>query len=165
MQDIELKFEVAEEKDIPDLTEVMTQAFNDDSQRHLGKPKGGPSGYDNGDFFRTWLLPYEQSHGYKILHKGKIIGGLIVWILPSRDNRVGVIFMNPLYQNRGFGSRAMHFIFNTYPDTRSWTLGTPGFAKSNHSFYEKNGFVKIGEEIVKDLPEEVSFIYRKTIEK
>lgn len=58
-QEFGLNFEKARESDILKLTDVMTRTFDDDSQRHLGKPKGGPPGYNNGDFFRTWLLPYE----------------------------------------------------------------------------------------------------------
>jgi len=163
MHDIELEFTIAEEKDIPQLTEVMTKAFDDDSQRHLDKPKGGPPGYDNGDFFRTWLLPYKESQGYKILHKGNVIGGLIAWILPSRENRLGVIFVDPMLQNKGVGSRILQFMFETYSDAKSWALETPGFAKSNHKFYEKNGFIKIGEQIDKELPGEVSFKYKKIV--
>ena len=79
----ELIFEEATEQDIPQLTQVMTHAFDDDSQKHLGRAKGGPEGYDNGDFFRKWLLPYKESVGYKILLAGQVIGGFIVWILPD----------------------------------------------------------------------------------
>ncbi len=164
MTDENLIFELATENDIPELTKVMTRAFDDDTQRHLGKPKGGPPGYDNGEFFRKWLLSYEESHGYKILDDGKLIGGLIVWILKSRRNRIGVIFVDPPFQNQGVGSLALQFIFKTYSDSVSWTLDTPGFAKSNHKFYEKNGFEKIAEEPDNEIPGGVSFTYMKFVE-
>jgi len=38
--------------DIPERAPVMKRAFDDDSQKHLGKPWGGPEGYDDGGFFR-----------------------------------------------------------------------------------------------------------------
>ena len=46
---MDLIFEEATEQDIPDLTRVMTLAFDDDARKHLGQEKGGPPGYDNGE--------------------------------------------------------------------------------------------------------------------
>jgi hypothetical protein len=53
------------------------------------------------------------------------------------------------------------FIEATYPDTLSWTLGTPAWAVKNHHFYEvKCGFRKVDEEAGPGEPW-VSYIYRK----
>jgi GNAT superfamily N-acetyltransferase len=157
---MDLSFETITESDIPELTRVMTRAFDDDAQRHLGQEKGGPPGYDDGGFFQEWLFPYEESKGYKVLLDGRIVGGLIVWILEDGDNILGTIFVDPDYQNRGIGTRTWEFVEATYPDTKSWKLHTPSYATSNHHFYEKCGFVKVGEQ-----PEEgydwASYIYRK----
>ncbi|MFX1534905.1 MAG: GNAT family N-acetyltransferase [Promethearchaeota archaeon] len=160
---MDLKYVKATEDDIPEVTVVMTRAFDDDSQKHLGKPKGGPDGYDNGDFFRKWLLPYKESIGYKILADGKVIGGFIVWIFDHGKNQLGTIFIDPDYQDQGIGTQAMQFIFDSYADSKLWTLGTPSWATKNHHFYEKNGFKKIREEPTDDH-EGVSLIYRKVIE-
>jgi hypothetical protein len=46
----ELVFETITEADIPELTQVMMRAFDDDARKHLGLERGGPPGYDNGDF-------------------------------------------------------------------------------------------------------------------
>ena len=56
MEMLNLAFQVMNETDIPEVTLIMKRAFNDDAQKHLGKESGGPPGYDNGEFFRTWLL-------------------------------------------------------------------------------------------------------------
>lgn len=88
----------ATKEDIPGLTSVMTRAFDDDSQKHLGKPKGGPPGYDNGDFFRKWM-PYEESVTYKIVVEGKTVGGIIVWIYTHGRNVLGTIFVDPNHQD------------------------------------------------------------------
>jgi GNAT superfamily N-acetyltransferase len=158
---LELAFEVFTEADIPELTAVMTRAFDDDAQKHLGVERGGPPGYDNGGFFREWLFGYEESVGYKIVAEGKAIGGIIVWILPNGDNALGTIFVDPAYQDRGVGTRAWQFIEATYPEARSWRLGTPAFAEKNHHFYEaKCGFTKVGEEDVEGY-EWKSCIYKK----
>ena len=60
-----LRYETATEKDIPELTKVMTRTFDDDTQKYLGQPKGGPDGYDTGEFFQRWMIGEENSTGYK----------------------------------------------------------------------------------------------------
>lgn len=142
--ELALSFEEITEADIPELTGVMTRAFDDDSRIHRGLDRGGPEGYDNGDFFRKWLFGYEQTRGYKIVVEGRIIGGCIVWILETGRNYVGTIFVDPAWQNRGVASRAWAFIESRYPETKSWTLETPVWATRNHHFYEnKCGFRKL----------------------
>ena len=125
MDNLQLSFTLMAESDIPELTLVMPRTFDDDSQKHLGKENGGPPGYDNGDFFREWLLPYQESVGYKILARETLIGGIIVWILPEGHNILGTIFVNPNYQDQGVGQGTWKFIEDTYSDTKSWRLGTP----------------------------------------
>jgi len=139
-----LTFEEILESDIPDLTAAMTRAFDDDSQKHLGLARGGPDGYDNGEFFRQWLFGYPQTRGYKIVAGGRTIGGCIVWIFEHGRNHLGTLFVDPSYQNLGVASRTWAFIEAQYPETRSWTLETPTWATRNHHFYEqKCGFRKV----------------------
>lgn len=161
-QDLELNFKTMEEIDIPALTPVMKRAFDDDAQKHLGKESGGPPGYDNGDFFRTWLLPYQESVGYKIISREIVIGGIIVWILPEGNNILGTIFVDPEYQDLGVGWNTWQFIEEIYPDTKSWRLGTPVWATKNHHFYQKCGFERVDSDPLIP-PEEDSVIYRKEI--
>ena len=161
-QALELSFEEMSEEDLTDITEVMTRAFDDDAQKHRGLERGGPEGYDNGDFFRTWLFPYEESVGYKILWEDKIIGGFIVWILPEGHNILGTIFVDPPYQDRGAGTQTWDFIEATYPETKSWRLVTPNWATKNHHFYEvKCGFTMVESDTLIDSPQEDGSIYRK----
>ena len=162
LDNLQLSFLLMAESDIPDLTLVMRRAFDDDSQKHLGREKGGPPGYDNGDFFREWLLSYEESVGYRILAGGTLIGGIIVWILPEGHNILGTIFVDPDYQDGGVGQGTWKFIEETYPDSQSWRLGTPSWATKNHHFYEKCGFEKVEEDPLIP-PEDDSIIFRKEI--
>ena len=153
--DVVLTFEEIVEADLVELTDVMTRAFDDDSQKHLGRERGGPPGYDDGEFFRKWLFGYEESVGYKAIADGKIVGAMIVWILGRGDNMLGNIFVDPQCQDRGVGTRMWQFVEYTYPETKSWRLETPRWATKNHHFYEKKcGFTKIGED-------DDSFVYRK----
>ncbi|MCK4801966.1 MAG: GNAT family N-acetyltransferase [Anaerolineales bacterium] len=160
--ELELIFLIIEEPDIPVLIPVMKRAFDDDARKHLGKESGGPPGYDDGEFFCTWLLPYQESVGYKITSCDQVIGGIIVWILPEGHNILGTIFVDPEYQDLGVGQQTWQFIEETYPETRSWRLGTPVWATKNHHFYVKCGF-KLVESDPLIPPEEDTTIYRKEI--
>jgi hypothetical protein len=51
LEDLNLTYHEITESNVPELTDVMTRAFNDDAQKHLGKEVGGPEGYDDGEFF------------------------------------------------------------------------------------------------------------------
>ena len=157
-----LEFEKITESDLPRLTEVMKRAFDDDAQKHLGQESGGPPGYDDGEFFRTWLFPFEESIGYKIILEESVIGGIIVWILPDGHNILGTIFVDPDYQDLAVGQDTWQFIEETYPDTKSWRLGTPDWATKNHHFYAKCGFEAVEADPL--IPaEEGMTIYRKGI--
>jgi len=160
-KELELSFEEITQEDIPELTGVMTRAFDDDAQKHLGVERGGPEGYDNGEFFRTWLFGYEQTVGYKVVSQGQIIAGIIVWILEGGHNVVGTLFVEPQYQDRGVGTEIWRYIEDKYPETRSWRLVTPEWATKNHYFYEaKCGFQRVESDPI--VGEEADgFIYRK----
>ena len=82
---------------------------------------------------------------FKILDGDAIIGGIIVVPLPGQHHELGRIYLLPEYQNRGIGTRAMQFIEHTFPAATRWTLDTPCWAIRNHHFYEKLGYVQIGE--------------------
>ena len=113
------------------------------------------------DFFRKWLFPYQESVGYKILRQGRIVGGIIVWILPDGHNVLGTIFVDPAYQDRGVGTQTWRFIEATYPETKSWRLATPRWATKNRYFYEKKcGFRRVDSDPIIGTSEE-EFIYRK----
>jgi GNAT superfamily N-acetyltransferase len=156
-----LEFAVISEEDIHSLTPVMTRAFDDDAQRHLGQERGGPDGYDNGDFFRKWLFGYQETDGYKVMINDEIVGGAIVWILPDGHNIVGNIFVDPSLQDQGIGTEIWEFIEARYPQTKSWRLGTPKWAKKNHHFYEsKCGFERVESDPIMGSPND-EFVYRK----
>lgn len=157
---IDLNYRLIEETDIPELTKVMQRAFDDDTKKHLGKPHGGPPGYDNGEFFRTWLLPYQESVGYVIQSELMMIGGIIVWILPDGKNILGTIFIDPDYQDIGIGQKSWQFIEAAYPQTVSWRLATPTWAVKNHHYYQKCGFQEVKSDALIP-PEEGMTIYRK----
>jgi len=159
---MDLNYRLINEKDLPELTRIMQRAFDDDAHKHLGIEHGGPPGYDNGEFFRTWLFPYRESVGYLILSAQRIVGSMIVWILPDGQNILGTIFIDPDYQDCGIGQQSWQFIEGVYPQTKSWRLATPSWAVKNHHFYQKCGFQEVSSDPLIP-PEEQQTIYRKEI--
>lgn len=136
-----LTFETLEENDIDVLTKIMERAFDEDTRIHLNEPKGGPNGYDNGDFLRKFGL-HKDSTAYKISQEDKVIGCIILWINKETNiNFLGSIFIDTSVQNKGIGKKIWGFIEQEYPETVKWRTETPGFSRRNHNFYvNKCGF-------------------------
>lgn len=149
-----LTFEYIKEEDIDILTPIMTRDFDEDSRIHLNKEKGGPDGYDNGEFLRKYAL-HNDSEAYKISSKGEVVGAVIVWIdRKYKRSFLGNIFVDTKYQNQGYGKVIWEFLQNEYPDTEVWGTETPAFSRRNHNFYiKKCGFHVIRIENPKDILE------------
>ncbi len=136
-----LEFDKLKEEDIEELTKIMERAFDEDARIHLNEPKGGPEGYDNGEFLRKWGF-YPGTEAYKISEGGKPIGGVILWIDRTTNvNSLGNIFLDVNRQNSGTGKLVWDFIEQEYPDTVKWCTETAAFSRRNHHFYvNKCGF-------------------------
>jgi hypothetical protein len=135
-----LEFDLFKTTDIEVYTEIMKRAFNEDAKRHLNENKGGPPGYDNGEFIRKWAF-IENAHAYKVLKDRKPIGMIIVMIHENNENYLGNMFVDPEIQDRGIGSIIWRFIESEFTETKIWRTDTPGFSKRNHNFYvNKCGF-------------------------
>ena len=146
--------------DLPELTEVMKRAFNDDSRRFNNKPEGdGPLGYDNGDFYRKWA---PQSKGFTLIYQDRIAGAILVFPNSKAKSYLGNINIDPQYQNLGLGTKLIQFIEASFPSSKLWSLDTPSWATRNHHFYQKNGYSKIREVIENDGMK--SFVFEKKIE-
>jgi GNAT superfamily N-acetyltransferase len=125
------------------LIETQVRAFQDDNKN---KPAGCsleiPPGCDSLEWNMHWI---EQTHYYKIMCNGKIVGGLILFDLEDGCFEVGRIWVDPDQQNRGIGQAAMQAAFAAHPQATRWTLGTPSWALRNRYFYEKLGFNLVRE--------------------
>ncbi len=137
-----INFVRATPDDVEMLVKLQILAFHDDARIYPGVKIGGPPGYDS---IAHTLTKIKQEDYYKILADDQIVGGLSVFNMGRGHYHLDVIFIDPVYHNRGIGTQAMHFIERTYPAKR-WTLNTPGYATRNQHFYEKFGYVKVGEE-------------------
>ena len=130
--------------DVDVLTEVMTRAFDDDAQRHLGVERGGPPGYDSGEFLLRHAFD-PRARAFAAIVEGRIVGAIIVFPGEDGNHVLGCMFTDPEVQRRGIGTALFAYVEEAFP-ARSWTLETPGFAASNHRFYtERCGFQRVGE--------------------
>ena len=136
-----IAFERATAADVEALVKAQISAFEYDAVIYPGVEIGGPPGYDS---VEDALKRIRDDEFYKILVNGQIVGGIILFEREPGYFHLDVLNIVPEYQNYGIGTQAMKFIEQKYPATK-WTLDTPAYAIRNHHFYEKFGYVKVGE--------------------
>lgn len=126
--------------DIDALSPIMRKAFDEDAKIHLHIEKGGPEGYDDGSFLKKWFLNPRAS-AFCVFDNETLIGGINLWIKDSNYNFLGCLFIDPSYENKGYGTAVWKKIEEMYPNTICWRTETPIFSKRNHHFYmDKCGF-------------------------
>ena len=134
-----LSFRKFDVNDVDLFTKMFKEAFNKDSQIHLGEDFG-PEGYDNGDFLRKWYL-HEGVTSFSVYKDNEPVGAVAVWIMENNENYLGNTFVNPNLQDKGIGLIMWKYIEQKYPETKIWRTDTPGFSSRNHHFYvNKCGF-------------------------
>jgi GNAT superfamily N-acetyltransferase len=136
-----VSFKRAEVQDAASLVRVAIAAFHQDSILYPEIEVGGPPGYDSPAVMRQKIV---EDECYKILEDDRIIGGIVVFVREDGHYHLDLIFISPDRHNRGIGTQAMQFIEDAYPATR-WTLDTPTWAIRNIHFYEKLGYIRVGE--------------------
>jgi ribosomal protein S18 acetylase RimI-like enzyme len=136
-------FERATPADAADIVNVQIAAFHDDARLYPGVQVGGPPGYDS---VEEMLAKIDRGECHKVLLDGEIIGGITVIDQGAGHFHVDVLAIDPSHHNKGFGTKAMQFIEQSFPAT-VWTLDTPSFATRNQHFYERLGFIRVGETV------------------
>ena len=142
-----IELEQAIPADAEDLVKVQIAAFHDDARLYPGVEIGGPPGYDS---VEATLAMIARGEFYKVSLDGAIIGGLTVIDQGAGHFHLGVLAIDPAHHNKGFGTQAMGFIERSFSATL-WTLDTPAYATRNQNFYEKLGFVSVGETVFPDI--------------
>lgn len=131
------RIERAAAEDAEKLRQVGVQAFAEDTKRY----GVCPSGIDLVKNHRSWIETY---HYFKILLEDEIVGGMLV--MPGDDScELEALFIAPAYQSQGIGSQAMTFVEEAYPNAANWGLCTAYLNDSVRRFYEKRGYVKVGQ--------------------
>lgn len=128
----------ADLEDASDLVNIKIRAFSKEVELY----GYGPPGYDSLENQERGIM---NGNSFKILDDEKIIGGIGIEDVGEGHYRLGGIYIELEYQNKGIGTVAMKFLFNEFPQAVKWALETPYLSFRNHHFYEKMGFVKVGE--------------------
>ncbi|MEO8394553.1 MAG: GNAT family N-acetyltransferase [Chloroflexota bacterium] len=155
-----ITFEPAVPADAEALCKVQIASFESDAVMYPGVTAGGPRGYNQ---IESVLEQIRDEAVTKIVAEGHIIvGGIVVSELEPGHYHLDRLYIDPAYHNLGIGSRAMQFIEREYP-ADLWTLNTPTFALRNQHFYEKFGYVRVGEGPEPDHTDIILIDYEKQI--
>ncbi|MGN0844689.1 MAG: GNAT family N-acetyltransferase [Kiritimatiellia bacterium] len=87
---------------------------------------------------RTILASLETpgAQAFRILLKGKIVGGLILVIdEPNRKGSLDILFVDPTAHSHGIGQAAWAEVETMFPEIEVWTTHTPYFETRNIHFY------------------------------
>jgi GNAT superfamily N-acetyltransferase len=87
---------------------------------------------------------------YAIYFHDQIIGGVAVQKRADNEYRISPMYLSPSYQNEGLGTQIVNSIISFYPDARLWSLSTPKPSLRNGHFYEKFGFIPVGEHYINE---------------
>ncbi|MCB9459724.1 MAG: GNAT family N-acetyltransferase [Anaerolineaceae bacterium] len=134
-------FRPAHADDAPELTQAAIASFHYDSVLYPEVEIGGPPGYDSVD---VMLRNIEEQACFAIVEDDQIVGGMVINVMGAGHYHLDLIFLAPEYQNRGLGTQALQFLESTFLATK-WTLDTPIWAVRNRHFYEKHGYVNVGQ--------------------
>ena len=143
---VKVTIERSKVEEAEELVRVQIASFHSDAVFYPGVEEGGPPGYDSADLMRRKIA---EDIAYTIRTDGKIVGGVMLFEKAAGHLHLDVIFVDPALHNKGIGSKAMAFLSAAYPDVR-WTLDTPVYAVRNHHFYEKFGYIRVGERVEPD---------------
>jgi len=83
---------------------------------------------------------------FTIYLDGRVIGGADVRKRDETHYRLNRIYIEPDFQNKGYGFQAIKLIESQFPKALEWDLDTPHLSFRNHYLYRKIGYKKVGEQ-------------------
>lgn len=141
-----LQYLPVETSDYQRITEIMTAAFDDDTQMHTDLRADGPPGYADGTLIKK-LIANRQIDTQKIIWKNELIG-LYAISYQGTTFTLELLVINPSLKNHGFGQRVWRDIEQQYPEAERWCVETPDYSQRNCYFYQsKCGFLIVGERL------------------
>ncbi|GKX27625.1 hypothetical protein SH1V18_01050 [Vallitalea longa] len=143
-----------EKNDLEELTDIAIESFLEDKNKYGNFPPLI-------DIDNHKLRYIDKGYAYNIVHNGKVIGGTCIFSNGNDNYTLGSIFIHPSSQNKGIGQEVISLIEANFPNAKKWTLDTPYKSFRNHHFYEKMGYVKIGEEFPDKSSDFRLFLYEK----
>ena len=147
---------LTEDTDAKDLRDIAVKAFEDDNVLYGAMPP-------DIDSIEWHKFNIKSGMYYKIIYDSNIVGGIKLFYIGDGHYRLGTIYISPEYQNKNIGTEVIRLIESQYPQAKKWSLDTPYKNYRNHHFYEKLGYVKVGEERPQQKSEFTLFIYEKCL--
>ena len=144
-------------RDAAQLQQMALQAFAADVGLYGAYPPDIES--------QAWyLVQIAQGNFYKALYNDEFAGGVCVEL--HRDNQLEIkyIYLSEALQNRQLGSVLMRLIEQQFAQVSGFCLFTPYKSYRNQHFYQKLGYVKVGEFQPQADDEFTVFAYAKTRE-
>ena len=140
-----LKLTKTFQQEAPILLAIQQEAFQEDLLKyedHATSPAN--------ETIERLQLKIEQFEYFTIRYDNKIIGGIDIRIFENHHYRLNRIYIATAFQNKGLGSQIMKLIEKQFSNARSWSLDTPQLNTRNQYFYEKFGYIKVGEHRLSD---------------
>jgi GNAT superfamily N-acetyltransferase len=137
-----IEFRKSEVSDAEEIILVRANAFKEEVKIY----GHGPNEMDSVEQEREFIKNTDGNNfSYILLDDGKIIGGMGGIDKGNGDFYLGCAYVALEYQSKGIGNMIMKFLYDKFPGAKKWTLETPYLSYRNHHFYERHGFVKVGE--------------------
>lgn len=133
--------EPAAEGDAEALAEISRRAFEHDVNYGAPGPCG-PPGYDSAGWQQEMI---RNGRFFKVLEQDRLVGGFVLFRLEDGSVEFGRAFLEPECQNRGIGAELLRFAEGVFAETKRLVLDTPSWNLRTQHFYEKGGYVKVGE--------------------
>lgn len=137
-----IEFRKSELRDAEEIIHVRANAFKEEVKLY----GHGPNEMDSIEKEKEFIKNIDGCNfSYILLDNNKIIGGMGGVDKGDGNFYLGCIYVALEYQSKGIGSMIMKFLNDKFSNATKWTLETPYLSYRNHHFYEKHGFVKVGE--------------------
>jgi GNAT superfamily N-acetyltransferase len=135
---MDINFRRAVIEDIYKLIEVQNRSFYEDYIKYTECPSYNESREDIFNYISNCIV-------YVIECSGEIVGDIIIREIDEENYYLRVLCVAPEFHNMGIGQKAIEFIEKDNIKVKKWELITPFESVRNHYFYEKMGYIKVGE--------------------
>ena len=127
----------AEAEQIEKIVAMSVSAFETDV--NVGGGKGEcPPGFDSVEWHKQMA---REGHLYQAMLKNDLVGAAIVFPDETKCSvYIGRIFIDSVYQRKGYGICLMECIEKNFPWAAEFNLDTPFWNERTNAFYKKSGY-------------------------
>ena len=138
------------------LKDISMSAFKQNFEKYGHYPPGIESIQWHQDKIKNGIY-------YKIRCDSGIVGGVYLELYPNNEMKIEYLFLSPEYHGKKIGTKVMALLEEKHKEIKKWFLSTPFKDFRNHHFYEKLGYLKVGEIKPDERNDFKLFQYKKNI--